>query len=367
MSKLEQFLESSTLPNEAKALIREAWEEEKQELAAEMRQEFKTRYTEDLSRVVEGIETMTNQVVTESLADVQEERRKLVEDRVKIRKTIGKYAQFANGIISEEVNKMRTKQRKIEESMGKYAKFTNNIIAEELQEFHTERRNLVEARVQLMAHGRQRIEEARRSFVKRASKQTAYHFEQMARREFTQLRESLQEARANMFGRKIYEAVQAEFRAVMFNEDVELRRVMQTVQLKNEELLEARKQTADLTKQLNESIRRIEIMEDSQSRRKTIEKLVSPLNAKQRSIMEGLLEKTPTTKLSEDFHKYFKAVISGTSNQNTSGQRQRTSALVESNGNREPANKVTISESVVDTDPEFATELDQILKNAGIQ
>lgn len=366
MSKLEQFLESSSLSDEAKTLIREAWEAEKQDLAADMRQEFKTRYTEDLARVVEGVESMTNKVITESLAEVQEERRKLVEDRVKIRKAVGKYAQFANGIISEEVGKMRTKQRKIEESLGKYAKFTNNIIAEELQEFHTERRNLVEARVQLMAHGRQRIEEARRSFVKRASQQTAYHFEQLARREFTQLRESLQEARANMFGRKLYEAFQAEFRAVMFNEDVEMRRVLQTVQLKNEELLEARKQNTELANQLNETVRRIEIMEDTQTRRKEIDKLVSPLNAKQRAIMEGLLEKTPTKKLNEDFNKYFKAVINGSSAPKQPAQRPRSGALVESNGNRQPANKVPVTESVVDADPEFASELDQIMKNAGI-
>lgn len=364
MSKLEQFLESSSLPDEAKTLIREAWEEEKKDLAADMRQEFKQRYTDDLARVVEGIEKMTSSVITESLTDVHDERRKLVEDRVKIRKTVGKYAEFANAIISEEVGKMRTNQRRIQESLGKYAKFANNIIAEELQEFHTERNNLVEARVQLMAHGRQRIEEARRDFVKRASKQTAYHFEQLARREFSQLRESLQEARANMFGRKIYEAVQAEFRAVMFNEDVELRRIMQNVQLKNEELLESRKQNAELSKKLNESIRRIEIMEDAQVRRKTIDRLVNPLTTKQRAIMEGLLEKTPTTKLSEDFHKYFKAVISGSSA--APSKAPRASALVESTGNRQPVNKTTIAESVV-ADPEFASELDIILKNAGIQ
>lgn len=364
MSKLEQFLESSTLPDEAKALIREAWEQEKKDLAAEMRQEFKTRYTEDLGRVVEGLENMTSTVITESLTDVHEERRKLVEDRVKLRNTVGKYAQFANAIISEEVSNMRTKQRKIEESLGKYATFTNNIIAEELQEFHTERNNLVEARVQLMAHGRQRIEEARRDFVKRASQQTAYHFEQLARREFTQLRESLQEARANMFGRKLFEAFQAEFRAVIFNEDVELRRVLQNVQLKNEELLESRKEIANLKGKLDETTHRIAMMEDAQVRRKTIDQLVNPLNPKQRSIMEGLLEKTPTTKLKEDFNKYFKAVING-STQAQPKHSGRSNALVESNGNRVQANKTPVTESVVDS--EFDMELNQILKNAGIQ
>lgn len=169
-----------------------------------------------------------------------------------------------------------------------------------------------------------------------------------------------------MFGRKLYEAFQAEFRAVMFNEDVEMRRVLQTVQLKNEELLEARKQNTELATQLNETVRRIEIMEDTQARRKTIDKLVSPLNSKQRAIMEGLLEKTPTQKLSEDFNKYFKAVINGSNTPQQSAPRQRTGALVESNGNRQPANKVPVTESVIDTDPEFAVELDQIMKNAGI-
>ena len=62
MSKLEKFLKESALSPEAKALITEAWNEEKQDLVATIRDEMTTRFEADKQSIVEGLDKMAQLV-----------------------------------------------------------------------------------------------------------------------------------------------------------------------------------------------------------------------------------------------------------------------------------------------------------------
>ena len=151
MSKLDKFLKESSLSDEAKKLIQEAWNEEKQAVAAEMREEMKNRYQEDLSKLTEGLDKMMTGIISEEMAEVYQEKSRLLEDRVTLRKTLGNFSTFANSVLAEEVKTMRDERKYVHESAGKFIEFSNKILAEELKDFHAEKRQLVETRVKLVA------------------------------------------------------------------------------------------------------------------------------------------------------------------------------------------------------------------------
>lgn len=312
MSKLEQFLKESSLSDEAKQLIQEAWNEEKQAVAAEMREEMKSRYQEDLGRLTEGLDKMVTSVISEEMGSVYAEKKRLVEDRVTLRTTLGNFSKFANGVLAEEVKQMRNERKHIQESLTKFVGFSNNVLAEELKEFHQEKRQLVETRVRLMAEGSRQIAEARENFIKRTSESAAKYITETTHKNLSALKEELVEAKQNMFGRKIFEAFAHEFNHKQFNENSLLRSLTESVKSNEDKLQEVKQQLQESVAAKEASERKMRIMEDTQARGAIIGELTKPLNPQQKQIMESLLATSPTAKLKEDFNKYHRSVLKGT-------------------------------------------------------
>lgn len=366
MSKLEKFLkESTTLPEDAKKFILEAWNEEKKSVAADIRSEMKTRYQEDLDRLTEGLDSLMKEVIKEEMQPVYDEKRKLVEDRVKIRSALGNFSNFANEVLAEEVKQFRTERKELNESMQKFVSFSNNVLAEELKEFHVEKRQLVEQRVKLIAEGKQKIDEAQKRFVERASGTAAKFIEESIRSEFTNLRSELHEAKQNMFGRKIFEAFAGEFLQNQFKENSVLRKLNESIKAKEDEVLSTKLALQETRSEVQKAQRKLSIMEDSQKREKAISELTKPLNTNQKRIMESLLESTATENLKEDFNKYIKSVLkeSAVTNSRPAVNNQAKSTLSESKevtGNR----KSIIAES--EMDDEDKALLESLARNAGL-
>lgn len=315
MSKLEQFLKESSLSDEAKQLIQEAWNEEKQLVAAEMREEMKGRYQEDLGRLTEGLDKMMTAVIAEEMGSVYEEKKRLVEDRVTLRTTIGNFSKFANGVLAEEVKQMRNERKLIKESVDKFVGFSNRVLAEELKEFHVEKRQLVETRVRLMAEGSRQIAEARENFIKRTSESAAKYIAETTHKNLSALKEELVEAKQNMFGRKIYEAFAHEFHNKQFNENSLLRSLTESVKSAEDQLSHVKQELQESVDAKAAAERKMRIMEDTNARKAIISELTKPLTIQQKQIMESLLATSPTDKLKDDFSKYHKSVLKGTVNE----------------------------------------------------
>lgn len=309
MSKLDKFLKESNLPEDGKKLIQEAWDEEKKAIAAEIRTEMKDRYQGDLNKLTEGLNALVQEVISEEMTSVYDEKRKLAEDRVKIRSSLGNFSNFANSVLAEEVQQMRTERNELNESLQKFVSFSNNVLAEELKEFHVEKRQLVEQRVKLISEGKRKIDEAQQNFVKRASDTAAKFIEESVRSEMSNLRGELHEAKKNMFGRKIYEAFAGEFKVNQFNENSILRALNESIKTKEDEVFAIKLELQESKQAAAKAEQKIRIMEDAKTRNSVISELTKPLNTNQKQIMESLLESTPTTSLKEDFNKYIKSVL----------------------------------------------------------
>lgn len=363
MSKLEKLLKESSLSDEAKQLIQEAWDEEKNTLAAEMREEMKGRYKQDLSELTEGLNTMVTQVIAEEMGAVYDEKKRLVEDRVTLRKTLGNFSQFANSVLAEEVKQLRKERKHLRESMGKFVNFSNGILAEELKEFHMEKRQLVETRVKLLAEGSRQIAEARNNFIKRTSESAAKYIAETTQKNLYALKQDLVEAKQNMFGRKIFEAFAQEFHIKQFNENSLLRSLTESVKSKEDEIAQVKSELNESVAAVKAAKTKLRIMEDTQTRNAIMSELVKPLNTQQKQIMESLLATSPTEKLKDDFSKYHKSVLNGTKVNESATSRQAVQSSAKKTlaegkvitGNRQA---IVESEEMTADDMAFLKELD---------
>lgn len=365
MSKLEKFLQESNLSDEAKSLILEAWNEEKQVIAAEIRVELKERYESDKAEIIGGLQKLSENVIKDELSSLYEEKRKLHEDRKVIRSNLTAFSKFANDALVQEVKKYRQDRQSLSESLVKFSEFTNSIIRKELNEFHQDRQSLVETKVKLMAESKRKFDNTARLWIEKTTQEAAKFINESTKNEFVQLRHQLEEAKRNTFGRKLFEAFKDEFKDVMFNEHAELKNLNDQLLEAKAEAIENGNRLLETRKELIASNHKISIMEDMKTRQDTLNSLMKPLTFEQKSIMEGLLASTPTDKIEADFNKYLRPVL----NETSVGNVKRKSVSNNTNMVLESQQVVTGNRNTVSTaadDLDFNNELEKIIKIAGI-
>ena len=129
--------------------------------------------------------------------------------------------------------------------------------------------------------------------------------------EITALKEDIDTARRNDFGRKIFEAFANEYTTSHLNENSEVSKLMGVLAAKDKQLAEA-KAFAAKAKTLAESVNKEkQRLIESARREKIMNSLVAPLGKDQREIMTDLLESVQTDRLQKSFDKYLPSVIDG--------------------------------------------------------
>jgi hypothetical protein len=126
-----------------------------------------------------------------------------------------------------------------------------------------------------------------------------------------QLKEDIESARRNDFGRRIFESFASEYAASHLNEKSETSKLLKIVQQKEQELEEAAKIVADKEKLVESKEAELRIAKDMASRKAVMSELLGPLGGDKRSVMGELLESVQTEKLRAAFDKYLPAVMNG--------------------------------------------------------
>ena len=127
--------------------------------------------------------------------------------------------------------------------------------------------------------------------------------------ELSQLKEDIQVARENNFGRRIFEAYATEFGATHLNEKAEVRKLQDIITAKDQKLSEAVAFTEKAKVLVESKEREIRMIRESNQREGAMEELLAPLNEEKREIMKSLLESVQTARLSAAFEKYLPAVL----------------------------------------------------------
>ena len=336
LDAIKPLLDSDLVNEDTRTAIAEQWEakmvEAKETVRAELREEFAQRYEHDKTVMVEALDKMVTEGLANEISALNEEKKALAEDRVKFHNKMKENADKFNGFLvkqlSEELKELRADRKVSKTGFEKLESFVVGALAEEIKEFASDKKDLVETKVRLVSQARQKLDNLKSKFIKESAKKMASTVSTHLKAEMGQLKEDIQIARENNFGRRIFEAYATEFGATHLNENEEVRKLNATIAEKDKQLAEAIA-VKDKAKALVESKNNeIKVIKEANERDATLDELLSPLNDEKREIMTNLLENVQTSRLKNAFEKYLPAVISETKG------IKKASNLTEQTGNK---------------------------------
>ena len=211
--------------------------------------------------------------------------------------------------LAEEIKELRTDRKIAKESQEKLEQFIVHALAREIKEFAQDKQAVVEAKVKLVAEGRQQLEALKAKFVAESAKRVSAAVAGQLKGELGQLKEDIKVAKENNFGRRIFESFASEFSVTHLNEKAETRKLMSQLAEKEQQLAESQQQINETKKLVESKEREVRIIKESNVRQKTMEELLGTLNEEKATVMRDLLESVQTPRLQAAFDKYLPAVL----------------------------------------------------------
>ena len=361
-----ELLEGAGLSDDARMALQEAWEsrltEAKEELTAELREEFAQRYDHDKGLIVEAVENFINTKVEAEVAELAEDKKALAAERVKYRRAVSEHAKlldkFVTTMVAKEVKELRADRTRVAEHVTKLDNFVAEQLAEELKEFHEDKKALVEQKVKMVSEGKRQLAEAKKDFISKAASKVESTINRVISEEVKSFRDDITAARENDFGRRIFEAFASEFGVSHLNEAKEIKKVQKTVAELEKKLAESQKIIAAKEDAVKLTESKLRISEDRMARKQKLDELMRPLGKEKKEIMSDLLESVKTEKLEESFNKFLPSVLDG----ETPRVRKTLSESVvrEHTGNKQAPAPAEAADNA------DVVELDQIRKLAGL-
>ena len=314
---IKPLLESGLINEDIGAQLNEAWEsklnEARQQVRAELHEEFAQRYEHDRSVMVEALDKMVTESLSEEIEEFHNEKQAMNEDRIqaqmKLRESATKFNDFMVTKLAEEIKELRADRQIAKESQQKLEQFIVHALAREIKEFAQDKQAVVEAKVKLVAEGRQQLEKLKARFVAESAKKLATAVAGQLKGEIGQLKEDIKVAKENNFGRRIFESFAGEFSVTHLNDKAETRKLMQKLEEKDRQLAESITKINETKKLVESKEREVRIIKESNLREKTMTELLSTLNEEKATVMQNLLESVQTPKLQAAFDKYLPAVL----------------------------------------------------------
>jgi hypothetical protein len=317
LDAIRPLLDSGIINEDTQTALNEAWEskltEAREVIRAELREEFAGRYEHDKAVMVEALDKMVTESLTAELREFASEKQALAEDRVKFQnhmmESAGKFDNFMVSKLAEEIKELRGDRKIQKEAIAKLEKFVIHALAEEIKEFEQDKRAVVEAKVRLVAEAQNKMAEMQRAFVKRSAGLVKETVTKHLGSELTQLKEDIQTARENMFGRRLFEAFASEFAVTHLSENREFAKLHAIIARKDQQLVESRAQLAKTSQLVESKEKEVRVITESVARREKMAELLGPLNKEKADIMSSLLEGVQTDRLQTAYDKYLPAVL----------------------------------------------------------
>lgn len=317
LDAIKPLLDSGLINEDVSRELNEAWEskltEAREQVRAELREEFAQRYEHDKTVMVEALDKMMTDGLAGELAEFAQEKAALREDRVKfqakMKESASKFNNFMVTKLAEEISELRKDRKQHNEGLEKLEGFMVHALAREIQEFAQDKRDVVETKVRLVREARGQLESLKARFVKESAEKMSQAVSHHLKAELTQLHEDVKIARENNFGRRIFEAYAAEFGATHLNEKAEVRKLKDLVADKTKKLAEAIELTEKAKVLVESKNRELRVIQEGRERDAIMTELLGPLNKEKAEIMRNLLESVQTPRLKSAFDKYLPAVM----------------------------------------------------------
>jgi hypothetical protein len=290
---------------------------------------------------------MLGEQLKEEIAQFVEDRSQLAEQKakyaIKMKQDAEMMREFITRQLAQEVKDLHEDRQNMASKFAQLEKFVVEVLTTEIAEFHTDKMELAETRVKLVREGKEALSKLKEQFIKRASTLVESTVEKTLTKEISALKEDIEAARKNDFGRKMFEAFASEYQSSYLNEKAETTKLMKILEQQKQEVEEAKKMVAESLKMVEAKDQQVQKLTESKQRQEIMNELMSPLSKDHKGIMSSLLESVQTSKLKSNFEKYLPAVISGTSQPTktpimesvvVTGDKQQN-AVVDENTNRQ--------------------------------
>jgi len=349
LDAIKPLLDSGIINESTQQAITEAWEsqinEAREQVRAELREEFARRYEHDKNVMVEALDKMVTESLTAELTEFAEEKQALAEDRVKFKhhmvESAGKFNNFMVTKLAEEIKELRADRKIQQESIKKLEKFVIQALAEEIKEFEQDKRAVVETKVKLVAEAKDKLADLQRSFVARSAKLVKEAVATNLGSELAQLKEDIQTARENMFGRRLFEAFASEFAVTHLNENTEIAKLQKAMQAVKAELAESKQAIAEKEALVESKNREVRVIKESINRKEKLSELLGTLNKEKADVMSSLLEGVQTDRLQSAYEKYLPAVLNNSSTKTRADKPVLAESRVEVTGDKSAKTNVT--------------------------
>lgn len=309
------------LNEDSQALIQEAWDNKLSEardlIAAELREEFAEKFEHDKEIMIESMDKFLEKELRSKLEEIAEEKKALVSERVEYKRKVDEHVKtidkFVNSILAKEVKELRDDRSTQMENVKQLENFVLQQLTEEIAQVREDKKAIIEQRVKLVNEGKKQLHETKDKFLKGASKIVNEHVDNILRKEITQFKDDIKEARQNDFGRKIFESFAAEYLSSHLNEKSEIKGLQNEVsELKK--VLESKESKIQEAQQLVESAnKKAFAAKDAMRRDRVMSGLLSPLGKEKGRIMKDLLESVKTDDLQKAYDKYLPSVLNESS------------------------------------------------------
>ena len=315
---ISKLVESGAISEEVQKSITDAWDskvkENKETVGAELREEFAKRYEHDKSNMIEAIDKMMTEKLSEEISKFVEDRKALAQEKIAYKEDVGahsaKLQEFIMRKLAEELKELHGDRKGVHENFKKMEEFVVNALAKEIKEFHEDKKGVVETKVKLVAEAKKQMAKMKEAFITKSAKVVESAVNKKLAEELKTLKEDITSARQINFGKKVFEAFASEYQNSYLNEKSETAKLMKvvdetTLKLKDAEKAVEEKQAVIESKNA-ESKRQADLME----RKEKMAEMLKPLGKEKSEVMAQLLESVQTDKLEASFNKYLPHVMS---------------------------------------------------------
>ena len=319
LDAFKQLVESGVMSEQVVSEVQTAFDQKIQEnrdqVTAELREEFAQKYAHDKSLMVEALDKMISERMAVEMAELVTDKKGLAEAKLAYKTKMTQDAQMLESFVvkqlGKELGEFQSDRQKVAENFAKLEQFIVTALAKEIREFATDKKDLAETKVRLVREAKAKFDEVRAQFIKRSAKIVEESITKQLKSEMGQLKEDIESARQNSFGRRLFEAFAQEYSSSYLNEKSETSKLLQVIQKKEQELAEAKQAVTEKAKLVESKDREIRITKDLMERKQVMGELLAPLSAEKKAIMSELLESVQTAKLNVAFDKYLPAVMEG--------------------------------------------------------
>ena len=314
---ISKLVESGAISEDVQKGIQEAWDskikENKETVGAELREEFAQRYEHDKSNMIEAIDKMMGEKLSEEISKFVEDRKALAQEKISYKENVGKHSakleSFILNKLSEELKELHGDRKNVHENFKKMEEFVVGALAKEIKEFHEDKKGVVETKVKLVAEAKKQMAKMKEAFITRSAKVVESAVNTKLAEELKSLKEDITAARTVNFGKKIFEAFASEYQASYLNEKSETSKLMKIVDETTMKLKDAEKAIEEKQAVIESNEAKSKRQADLMERKEKMAEMLNPLGKEKSEVMAQLLESVSTAKLEASFNKYLPHVM----------------------------------------------------------